>query len=82
VDPDVLVVEVDVDVAVEVAAVGEQLRRRLGMLLGDRAQDRADVLAAGVDLALAVRRRAQDRGNANSGHEGQRGYPAAAQNAS
>ena len=66
----------------EVSAVGEELRLGRRVLRGDRAQHGADVVARGVDLALTVRRRAQDRGNANSGHGGPRGYPAAAQNAS
>ena len=44
---DVLVVEVDVDVAVELPVGAEQLRLGRGVLLGERAQDRADVVAAG-----------------------------------
>jgi len=39
----VLVVEVDVDVAVQTAVGGEQLRLRIGMAVGDGAQDLSDV---------------------------------------
>ena len=52
----VLVVEVDVDVAVQLAAAGEQLRLGVGVLVGQRAQDVADVVAAGVDLLDAAGR--------------------------
>src|SRR4051812_14949091 len=68
-DPYVLVVQVDVDVAVELAAVAEELALGGRMLVGERAQDLADVRAVGADLLRAARGRAQDRGNADSCHE-------------
>src|SRR5437660_9559563 len=57
---DVLVVEVDVDVAVELATVREQLRLRAGMRVDQRPQDLAHVASSGGDLLLASDRRAQD----------------------
>src|SRR3954463_8620104 len=55
----VLVVEVDVDVAVELAAVAEDLRLGRRMLVGERAEDLADGRPAGGDLLLAAGGRAQ-----------------------
>ena len=80
--PHVLVVEVDVHVAVELAVGSEELRLGLRVGRGERAQHLADVAAVGVDLLLAAGRRAQDRGDANRGHGRRGAYPAAAQNAS
>src|SRR5215217_204955 len=57
---DVLVVEVDVDVAVQAAVVAEELLARLRMRLGERVEDGADAIAVGAHLALAAGRRAQD----------------------
>src|SRR3954447_18920097 len=68
-DADVLVVEVDVDVPVEPAVVGEELRLRLGVRRGQRVQHRADVVAIGRNLALAARGRAQDGWDLDLGHE-------------
>ena len=45
--PDVLVVEVHVDVAVELPVGAEELVLRRGVLLGEVAQDAADVVAGG-----------------------------------
>ena len=66
--PHVLVVEVDVDVAVELAVLAEQLGGGVGVLGSQGAQDLADVGAGGLDLGLAARFRAQDRWDANGGH--------------
>src|SRR5690349_11799911 len=67
-DPDVLVVEVDVDVAVQLAVLAEELGRSVGELAGQRAQNLADVGAAGLDLGLAASFLAQHWGNANGRH--------------
>src|SRR5918998_148628 len=48
--PHVLVVQVDVDVAVEVAVLGEELRLGGRVLLCQRAQHLADVAARALDL--------------------------------
>ena len=50
--PHVLVVEVDVDVAVELARLVEELAADAGMRLGEAAQDRADVAALDLDDGL------------------------------
>src|SRR6478735_9024860 len=62
-DADVLVVEIDVDIAVQRPVDAEELRLGGGVLLGERAQDRADVLAAGLHLLLAAHRGTQNRWN-------------------
>src|SRR3954447_13504891 len=62
-DADVLVIEIDVDVAIQRAVGAEELRLRRGMLLGERAQHRSDVSAAGLYLLLAAHGRAQNRWN-------------------
>src|SRR3954451_704056 len=66
--PHVLVVEVDVDVAVEVAAVSEDLGLRRRMVLRQRAEDLPDGGAAGRDLLLAAGGRAQDRRDLHGRH--------------
>src|SRR5919107_6163180 len=50
----VLVVEVDVHVAVQLAVLGEELRLRLRVLRGEVPQHLADVAARGLDLLLAA----------------------------
>ena len=67
---DVLVVEVDVDVAVEVAVVAEELLARRRVRVGERVEDLADGRAVGGDLALAADGRAQDGWDADRGHGG------------
>src|SRR5436190_10925874 len=66
--PHVLIVEVDVDVAVEVAAVAEDLGLRRRMVLGQRAEDLPDGGAVGGDLLLAAGRRAQHGRDLHSRH--------------
>jgi hypothetical protein len=65
---DVLVVQVDVDVAVELALRVEELGRGIGVRLREGAQDLADVRARGLDLGGAAGFRAQDWGDANGRH--------------
>src|SRR3954447_3892760 len=73
-DAHVLVVQIDVHVAVEPAVLGEQLRLRLGVRVGQRVEHRADVVALGRDLALAAGRRAQDGWDLDLRHEGSAAY--------
>jgi len=77
----VLVVEVDVDVAVELALTREELGLGVGVLLGERGEHGADVLAGGLHLLLTAHGGAQHGWDLHGCH-GIRGYPAAAQNAS
>jgi hypothetical protein len=79
---DILVVEIDVDVAVELSVCREQLVGGGGMGVGEVTQDVADVLAGSRHFALATDRRAQNRGNLDRRHKLAADYPAAAQNAS
>src|SRR4249919_1464464 len=69
-DADVLVVEIDVDVAVEVAVLAEELFAGAGVLGGESPQYLADIGADGLDLGLAARLRAQHRGYADGRHQG------------
>ena len=63
---DVLVVEVDVDVAVELAVGAEDLVLGLGVRVGQGVQDLADVGAVGRDLALAADGRRAGRAGCGS----------------
>src|SRR6202012_1181393 len=65
--PHVLVVEVHVDVAIEVAVRAEELRLGTGMPLDYRAEDLADVVTVGADLALAADGGAQHWGDTDRG---------------
>src|SRR3954468_6703844 len=60
-DPDVLVVEIDVDVAVELALAREELALGRRVLLGEGAKHLADVAARRLDLLLAAHGGAEDR---------------------
>src|SRR6187551_3040994 len=68
-DPNVLVVEVDVDVAVEVAVLAEELLTGGGVLGGEGAQDLAHVGTRGLDLGLTAGMRLQHLGDANRCHQ-------------
>src|SRR3954451_15928256 len=67
-DADVLVVEVHVDVAVEVAGLAEDLLLRGGVLGGQRVEDLADGRTVGRDLLLAARRGPEDRRDLHGCH--------------
>src|SRR4051812_19925178 len=66
--PDVLVVEVDVDVAVELA-VGEELRLGLRVRGHEGAQHVADVAAVRAELLLPAHRGAQNGWNLDRRHK-------------
>src|SRR6185312_10948962 len=78
----VLVVEVDVDVAVELALGGEELRARLRVGRREVVEHLADGRALGGDFLLAADGRPQHGWDLDGGHGGSGPYPAAAQNAS
>src|SRR6185437_7061592 len=67
--PHVLVVEIDVDVAVQRAVGCEQLALGRGVRGGEVAQHVADVGAGRADLLLAAHGSAQDRWDLDRGHE-------------
>ena len=67
-DTDVLVVEVDVHVAVELAVRGEELRLGIGMGLGHGIEDIADRRSVGRELLLSAHGGTQNRRDANCGH--------------
>src|SRR4051794_10746802 len=64
----VLVVQVDVHVAVQLAVLAEQLALGLRVLRRERAQHLADVLAVGLDFLRAARRVPEDRGDLDDAH--------------
>src|ERR1700742_345046 len=66
----VLVVEGDVDGAVQLAVLREELALRLRVLARERAQDLADARAVGLDLLRAADGAAQDRWDLDRAHAG------------
>src|SRR4051794_39321416 len=66
----VLVVQVDVDVAIEVAVGAEDLTRRVRVALDDAAENVTDVASGCADFFFAVGRGAKDGRNLYGGHRG------------
>src|SRR5205807_2655112 len=66
--PYVLVIQIDVHVAVQLAVLGEELALGLGMAGGKRPEYLADVAALRADLLLAARRRPKDRRDLHRAH--------------
>src|SRR4051795_9622973 len=67
-DPNVLVVQIDVHVAVQLPVLAEELALGIGVLLGQRAEHLAHVRARGGHLLLAARGRAEYGWNLDRAH--------------